>query len=474
MKLRFCQFIFLFILPFTAVFSQDTKYDLGKEDDKLSKHLIAREAIDLNNGDILVRNGEAFVDIFKQNQYPQQLIRISSTNEIKHIRNIKDTVIFKMGRFGGKPYLFFANATGKLKSVALNGNNLANESNATTLLQLSSQKEKPKKINDFIFPEIFFSKDSSKIAVLQPYIDQKKLAFNIYVFDEELRIMYKETVKTSFNSSYFFKLKSTLLTNDGKVFIAGTDNKNIFSIFSVNQNEIKKYRNSSSEDDKFLSYSDVLSSENDQPFFYTFSVTKKNILKSIKYTLLDDKLNILENKVDVIDLNYPTSFVGPFYNNKLVFKNFRTLSNGEKFLIAEYATPLPEPTLLGVLLIQKLNSGYIFSGPIVAIHLNNDMSLKSSKLITKFKRPNISFNGHHFFLNNDTAHFLFYDSPNNNIANLVDYQWNLESGLTSQSIIFKNKDLSKVKFDLKVGFSKSEKQVMLFGLLKKRVLLTFE
>ncbi len=474
MNQKINQSILLFLLSITSVFSQTFTYDLGVEDEKLIRHYIAKEKISLNNGDIILRKGEAIVDIFKQNQYPQQLVRVSKNNLLRQVRDIKDTIIFKVTQLGNRPNLFFTDASGKLKFVNLNPQNLSNESSATTLLQLSSKKAKPKKINDYIFPEIYFSKDSTKFAILQPLIKEKKLAFNVQVFDQKLQSIYKETVQTSFNSSYFFKLKSALLTNDGKLLFTGTDNKNVLTVFSVNNGDIKKYTDNNQADKKFQTYSDIFINNNGNYFFYTYVVSRKNALNKLKYKLLDDNLDVLKNKEEDINLTSLPSATGSVSTFKLLFKNFKTLDNGEHILVAEYATPLPEPTMLGVLLIQKLNTGYIFSGPIVAIHLNNDMSIKSSKLITKFKRPNMRLNGHHFMVSNNIAHFLFYDSPNNNTANLVDFQWNLNNESTDQKIILKHKDISKVRFDLNGGFTMNQKQVMLSGILKKRLLLTLE
>ena len=474
MKSIIYQSLLLFFLSITTVFSQSFKYNLGDEDEALSKHLIAKEKINLENGDVLIRKGEAIVDIFKQNQYPQQFVRVSKDNRIKHIRDLKDTVVFKISLLDNKPHLFFADASGKLECMAINSENLSNEAPAKTLLRLNSKKGNPKKINNFIFPEIYFSKDASKFAVLQPYVEEKKLTFSVNVFDTQLRSIYTETVRTSFNSSYAFKLKSALLTNDGKVLFSGTDDKNVFSVFSVRQGDVKEYAHKDSANKKFMSYSSILTLENDNSFFYTYSVSRNNTLEKIRYTLLDENLKVTKEEEEALNLTYPPGAAGVFPNYNLLFKDFQSLPNGEHIITAEYATPLPEPDLLGVLLIQKLESGYIFSGPIVAIHLNSDMSLKSAKLITKFKRPNAKLNGHHFILSDNTAHFLFYDSPNNNIVNLVDFEWDLDSNSVSQNIIFKNKDLSKIRFDLNGGFSMNQKQVMLFGLLRKRVLLTLE
>jgi len=138
-----------------TAFSQDITYKIHSDDSRLAKHLIPKESIDLNDGDILIRKGEYIVDIFKQNLYPQEFVRVSKDNELKQLRKLQDTVVFKMAQFAGKPRLFIADARGRLKALTINSENLRKEE-GNELVELTSSKKRQKKINDLLFPELVF------------------------------------------------------------------------------------------------------------------------------------------------------------------------------------------------------------------------------------------------------------------------------------------------------------------------------
>ncbi len=472
-KIKYIVLSFFLACSFLHSFSQNITYKIHSDDSRLAKHLVPKETIDLNDGDILIRKGENIVDIFKQNLYPQELVRVSKDNELKQLRKLQDTVVFKMAQFAGKPRLFIADARGQLKAVTINSETLHNEE-VNELVKLTSSKKSPKKINDFLFPEIVFSEDASVFGVLQAVVKEKSLTFVITVYDSSFKEVYANTVTTPFNSSYSFRMRSSHITNSGKVLFAGTDSKEKLHVYSISPSKTKEYIHRTPADKRLMSYSDIGTNQAGQCFFYTYEVSKKNVLEKLSYTLLNEELTVIATNDESINLTYPKGAVGGVVNYQLLFKNLISLDNGEFLLVSEYGSPTPEPTLLGTLLIQKLKSGYYYSGPILAIHLNSDMSVKNVKLILKHKRPSIKLIGHHLLMLDDTANFLIYDSPNNQEANLIDYQWNLTDNTTSKKIIFNHKEVSKFRFILNAGFSSWNNQVMLGTLPRKRVLISFE
>ncbi len=465
-----------FCLLVTSALSQNIRYNIGAKDDRIQDWFKPTDHVVLPSGDVLIKTGEAMLDIFKQNVYPSELYSISSTNEVKFVRNIKDTVIFKLQLFNDAPYMFFSDISGLLKCVKIDETNLGYAEDFITLIDLYPFKKSPSKINDITFPQIVFSADNSKFAVLYPRTIDKVLTFKAHVFDSNFNKIYDQDIQTTHRHAYSLELQSVLLKDNGNLYFTATNEKIEYEVYGANQKGTHHYKSEAPENRLRTKYSDVLLTTGGEPFFYSLVTDNSNHFKLLEQTLLSENLEKNSTSIQQPDLMYPPGAVKSAMTlTSLLFNRLERLPNGEFLLVAEYGIQQPQPTTLGYMLIQKINTGYTYSGPIVALHLNADMSIKSSKLIPKSLRMGNFIKGHHFKLRDQEAHFIFHDNKPK-ASNLVDVVWNLEDDSTVRNTIVAYKEVSKKRTPLEVqeGINPGKNSILLLGWFKERILLNLD
>jgi len=185
MKFKIIIFSLLSLFFFQLNYAQEeVKYEISQYPTKFNFHNKLEDFVKINDSLLIVKKGVRMVDVFRQNEFPQELQLLNSSNQLLAVREIKDTLIHKVSYHSNKVHMYYSSHNGVLNVQQIDSKNLLNIGSSIPILELKSKKTKPKKISHYAFPEIIFSDDRSKVGIVQSYFEGEKVIFNVNVFDD--------------------------------------------------------------------------------------------------------------------------------------------------------------------------------------------------------------------------------------------------------------------------------------------------
>jgi len=163
MKLKYF-ILFLILNSYFFSFSQiNIDYEISNPSNGKKFYKRLGKVTKLKNGNyLIIKRFNMFVDVFNQ-----ELQIISPKNEILKTKEIKNSLVLTAKRINGKTFIFSIDNSGNFKVSELNITNLNIINNPITLTRLIIRKKKSKKVRHFLFPEVIFSDDNSKFALIQ-------------------------------------------------------------------------------------------------------------------------------------------------------------------------------------------------------------------------------------------------------------------------------------------------------------------
>ncbi len=426
---------------------EEIEYEINQHPTKFNFHNKLEDFVKINDSLLIVKKGVRIVDVFKQNEFPQELQLLNSSNQLLTVREIKDTLIHKISYHSNKVHMYYSSHNGMLNVQQIDSKNLLNIGSAIPILELKSKKTKPKKISHYAFPEIIFSDDRSKVGIVQSYFEDGKVIFNVNVFDNQLNKLYHKQIKTNNKYVHGFYWESSLLQNNGNIYLSGVSDKGIIKIYGTDSKDNFEYSWGEDRKKTFTALSKLKIIDKKLSYLYLVR-SKRTEVPKLYFGSFDENLKPLEEKE--IELNNNADSVVEEYGSGLLkIKNLIELSNQNGYLlIAEYFSPPPPTPLLGTLIIPNYKPDDFETGSIIVIHLDNKLEVKLQKVIPKKQANRFPFmDGHCLLVKENATYFLFYDRMNFRNANFQVTKLDLINGDVLNRILFNSKEIKKLILD---------------------------
>lgn len=423
MKLKYF-FLFLILNVSFFSFSQiNETYEISKPstEKKLYKRLGQVTKLE-NKNYLVIKRHQMLIGV-----YNQELEIISPKNKVLITKEIKNSLIITSKQIRNKTYLFSINNIGNLDVNEINTKTLNIDKKTITLTKLISRTGKSNKVRHFLIPEIIFSEDNSKFALIQKGKSKKDetLFLDIRIYNDEMELLYKKEIKTEIKRTDFV-LKSAILTNDTNIFLAGIIDSKKIKLFSIDESNFSTYHKANENNESKIDFSD-LEYINDKIGFFSFVIDKKSNLRTVNYISLDKNLKELGHNSILFNL-LGVNKINEFSNySSLEIKYKEKLSNDNTLIIAEY---------------NNSDRRY-FRGSLVLLIVNKDKtSCLYSRVISKKQNSSSPFTqGFIPFIKRNEIYLFFNEKGKRSNANYKVVKVDYKSDVVSEKIIFNTKNI---------------------------------